>query len=731
MNVIEKSITLKDGRVITLETGKLAKQADGAVMLKMGNTMILATVVSAQEAGPDVDFMPLSVDYKEKFSAVGRFPGGFTRREGRASDYEILVSRLIDRALRPLFPDDYHAETFVQVTLYSADEESMPDSLAGLAASAAIAVSDIPFHGPISEVRVARINGEFVINPTKSQMAEVDLDIMVAATMDNIMMVEGEMKEVSEKEMLDAIKFAHEAIKEQCQIQMELAAAVNKEKRTYCHEVNDEELRKDVWEKCYDKAYAVARQCNADKHLREKLFAEVREGYLETIPEEEREEKKMMVGRYYHDVEKEAVRRMILDEGLRLDGRTTEQIRPIWCEVGYLPGPHGSAVFTRGETQALATVTLGTKLDEKIVDEATEQGKEKFLLHYNFPPFSTGEAKPSRGVGRREVGHGNLAHRALKVMLPDNYPYTVRVVSDILESNGSSSMATVCAGTLAIMDAGIPMKKPVTGIAMGLITDKGCAKYAVLSDILGDEDHLGDMDFKVTGTVDGITATQMDIKVDGLPYEILEKALDQARRGRLHIMNIIKETLPEPRPDLKPHAPRMVTLTVDKDQIGAIIGPGGKIIQDIQEKSGAVVVIEEVGNQGIVDISASNAESIAIAVARIKAIASKPEIGEVYEGVVKNITTFGAFVEFLPGKDGLLHISEIDHKRLEKVEDALKEGDKIQVKLIDIDPKTGKFKLSRKVLLPKPERPEGEERGERPNRGPRPQRPERKENKPE
>lgn len=731
MNVIEKSITLKDGRVITLETGKLAKQADGAVMLKMGNTMILATVVSAQEAGPDVDFMPLSVDYKEKFSAVGRFPGGFTRREGRASDYEILVSRLIDRALRPLFPDDYHAETFVQVTLYSADEESMPDSLAGLAASAAIAVSDIPFHGPISEVRVARINGEFVINPTKSQMAEVDLDIMVAATMDNIMMVEGEMKEVSEKEMLDAIKFAHEAIKEQCQIQMELAAAVNKEKRTYCHEVNDEELRKDVWEKCYDKAYAVARQCNADKHLREKLFAEVREGYLETIPEEEREEKKMMVGRYYHDVEKEAVRRMILDEGLRLDGRTTEQIRPIWCEVGYLPGPHGSAVFTRGETQALATVTLGTKLDEKIVDEATEQGKEKFLLHYNFPPFSTGEAKPSRGVGRREVGHGNLAHRALKVMLPDNYPYTVRVVSDILESNGSSSMATVCAGTLAIMDAGIPMKKPVTGIAMGLITDKGCAKYAVLSDILGDEDHLGDMDFKVTGTVDGITATQMDIKVDGLPYEILEKALDQARRGRLHIMNIIKETLPEPRPDLKPHAPRMVTLTVDKDQIGAIIGPGGKIIQDIQEKSGAVVVIEEVGNQGIVDISASNAESIAIAVARIKAIASKPEIGEVYEGVVKNIMTFGAFVEFLPGKDGLLHISEIDHKRLEKVEDALKEGDKIQVKLIDIDPKTGKFKLSRKVLLPKPERPEGEERGERPNRGPRPQRPERKENKPE
>ena len=726
MNIIEKSITLKDGRVITLETGKLAKQADGAVMLKMGNTMLLATVCSAQEAGPDVDFMPLSVDYKEKFSAVGRFPGGFTRREGRASDYEILVSRLIDRALRPLFPDDYHAETFVQVTLYSGDEESMPDCLAGLAASAAIAVSDIPFHGPISEVRVARVNGELMINPTKSELATADLDIMVAATYENIMMVEGEMNEVSEKEMLDAIKFAHEAIKDHCLVQMELAKAVNKEKRAYCHEVNDEELRKDVWAKCYDKAYAVARKCNADKHLREKLFTEVKEGYLESLPEEERDEKKNMVSRYYHDVEKEAVRRMILDEGLRLDGRTTEQIRPIWCEAGPLPGPHGSSIFTRGETQSLSTVTLGTKLDEKIIDEATEQGKEKFLLHYNFPPFSTGEAKASRGVGRREIGHGNLAHRALKRMLPDNYPYTVRVVSDILESNGSSSMATVCAGTLALMDAGIPIKKPVTGIAMGLITDN--EKYAVLSDILGDEDHLGDMDFKVTGTVDGITATQMDIKVDGLPYEILEKALDQARRGRLHIMNIIKETLPEPRPDLKPHAPRMVTLTVDKDQIGAIIGPGGKIIQDIQEKSGAVIVIEEVGNQGIVDIAATNAESIEIAVARIKAIACKPEVGEIYEGVVKTITAFGAFVEFLPGKDGLLHVSEIDHKRVEKVEDVLKEGDRVRVKLIDIDPKTGKFKLSRKVLLPKPEgmeqndrqnRGERQDRGKRQDRGPR------------
>ncbi len=712
MNVIEKSITLHDGRVITLETGKLAKQADGAVMLKMGNTMILATVVSAQEAGPDVDFMPLSVDYKEKFSAIGRFPGGFTKREGKASDYEILVSRLIDRALRPLFPDDYHAETFVQVTLYSADEESMPDSLAGLAASAAIAVSDIPFHGPISEVRVARIDGEFVINPTSSQLKNADLDIMVGATYENIMMVEGEMNEVSEKEMLDAIKFAHAAIKDQCLVQQELAEAVGKPKRTYCHEVNDEELRKDVWDKCYQKVYDVARQCNANKHLRGELLGKVCEEYVDTLPEEDREAKKTMVARYYHDVEKEAMRRMILDEGVRLDGRTTEQIRPIWCEVGYLPGPHGSSIFTRGETQSLSTVTLGTKLDEKIVDEATEQGKERFLLHYNFPPFSTGEAKASRGVGRREIGHGNLAHRALKRMIPEDYPYTIRVVSDILESNGSSSMATVCAGTLALMDAGVPIKKPVTGIAMGLITDKGCEKYAILSDILGDEDHLGDMDFKVTGTVDGITATQMDIKVDGLPYEILEKALEQARRGRLHIMNIIRETLPEPRPELKPHAPRIETLIVDKDQIGAIIGPGGKIIQDIQEKSGAVVTIEEVDNKGIVNVSASNAESIRIALSRIRGIAAKPEEGEVYDGVVKSIMPFGAFVEILPGKDGLLHISEIDYKRIEKVEDVLKEGDRVQVKLLEIDKKTGKLRLSRKALLPKPERRDPEKKHE-------------------
>ena len=704
MNIIEKSITLHDGRVITLETGKLAKQADGAVMLKMGNTMLLATVVSAQEAGPDVDFMPLSVDYKEKFSAIGRFPGGFTRREGKASDYEVLVSRLIDRALRPLFPDDYHAETFVQVTLYSADEESMPDSLAGLAASAAIAVSDIPFHGPISEVRVARINGELVINPTCSQLANADLDIMVGATYENIMMVEGEMSEVSEQEMLDAIKFAHTAIKDQCLVQKELAEAVGKAKRTYCHEVNDEELRKDVWAKCYQKAYDVARQCNADKHLRSELLHQVGEDYMASLPEEEREAKKMMVSRYYHDVEKEAMRRMILDEGVRLDGRTTEQIRPIWCEVGSLPGPHGSSIFTRGETQSLSTVTLGTKLDEKIIDEATEQGKERFLLHYNFPPFSTGEARPSRGVGRREIGHGNLAHRALKRMIPTDFPYTIRVVSDILESNGSSSMATVCAGTLALMDAGVPMKKPVTGIAMGLITDKGCEKYTVLSDILGDEDHLGDMDFKVTGTVDGITATQMDIKVDGLPYEILEKALDQAKRGRMHIMNIITETLPAPRPDLKPHAPRIQTIIIDKDQIGAVIGPGGKIIQDIQEKSGATINIEEVDNKGIVDIAASNADSINMALARIRAIVVRPEEGEVYEGVVKSIMPFGAFVEILPGKDGLLHVSEIDYKRIEKVEDVLKEGDRIQVKLLEIDKKTGKLRLSRKALLPKPER---------------------------
>ena len=705
MNVIEKNITLADGRVITLETGKLAKQADGAVMLKMGNTMLLATVVSAQDAGPDVDFMPLSVDYKEKFASVGRFPGGFTRREGKSSDYEILVSRLVDRALRPLFPDDYHAETFVQVTLYSADEESMPDALAGLAASAALAVSDIPFHGPISEVRVARIQGEFVINPTASALKEADLDIMVGATYENIMMVEGEMNEVSEKEMLDAIKFAHAAIKEQCVAQQELAAAVGKEKRTYCHEVNDEELRKDIWDKCYQKAYDVARQCNANKHLRGELLDNVRAEYLASLPEEEQIEKAMLVGRYYHDVEKEAMRRMILDEGVRLDGRTTEQIRPIWCEVGYLPGPHGSSIFTRGETQSLSSVTLGTKLDEKIIDEATIQGKERFLLHYNFPPFSTGEAKASRGVGRREIGHGNLALRALKRMIPEDFPYTVRVVSDILESNGSSSMATVCAGTLALMDAGVKIKKPVSGIAMGLIKNPGEEKYAVLSDILGDEDHLGDMDFKVTGTKDGITATQMDIKVDGLSYEILERALNQAKEGRMHILNKITETIAEPRAELKEHAPRIETMTIPKEFIGAVIGPGGKIIQGMQEETGAVITIEEIDGMGRIEVSGTNKKCIDDAMRMIKAIVAVPEVGEVYKGKVRSIMPYGAFVEFLPGKDGLLHISEIDWKRLETVEEAgIKEGDEIDVKLIDIDPKTGKFKLSRKVLLPRPEK---------------------------
>jgi len=716
MNVIQKNITLADGRVITLETGKLAKQADGAVKLTMGNIVLLATVVSAKTAGPDVDFMPLSVDYKEKYASLGRYPGGFTKREGRSSDYEILISRLVDRALRPLFPSNYHAETFVLVTLYSGDNESMPDALAGLAASAALSVSDIPFNGPISEVRVARIDGEFVVNPDKSELAKADLDIMVAATLENIMMVEGEMKEVSEKDMLDAIKFAHEAIKIQCQAQIEFAAEVNKTKREYCHEINDEELRKDVWTSCYQKIYDAARQCNADKHLREKLFSDIKEEYISTIPEEEQDEKVSMAERYYHDVEKEAVRRLVLDEGLRLDGRTTKEIRPIWCEVDVLPGPHGSAVFTRGETQSLSTVTLGTKLDEKLIDEATYKGKDRFLLHYNFPPFSTGEARPMRGVGRREVGHGNLALRALKPMLPENYPYTIRIVSDILESNGSSSMATVCAGTLALMDAGVPIKKPVSGIAMGLITDKGCEKYAVLSDILGDEDHLGDMDFKVTGTKDGITATQMDIKVDGLPYDILEQALQQAKEGREHILNIITDTIPEPRAELKPQTPRIVQFDVDKDQIGAIIGPGGKIIQDIQEKSGAIVTIEEVDNKGVVCISAPNVDSINIAQARIKGIVSKPEVGEVYEGTVKSIMPFGAFVEIMPGKDGLLHISEIDYKRIENVTDVLNEGDKVKVKLLEVDPKTGKLRLSMKALLPMPEGYE-ERRNERRERG--------------
>lgn len=705
---ITKNIELSDGRTITLETGKLAKQADGSVMLKMGNTMLLATVCAAKDANPGVDFMPLQVEYKEKFAAYGRFPGGFQRREGRASDYEILVCRLVDRALRPLFPDDYHAEVFVNIILFSADGEDMPDALAGLAASAALAVSDIPFNGPISEVRVARIDGQFVINPTFQQLEKADMDIMVGATIDNIMMVEGEMKEVSEAEMLEAIKVAHEAIKVQCQAQLDLMEMCNKTvKREYCHEENDEDLRKDVWAKCYDKAYAVATSCNTNKHARGDNFAAIVDEYKAGLTEEELDAKGALIDRYYHDVEKEAMRRSILDEGKRLDGRKTTDIRPIWSEVDYLPGAHGSAIFTRGETQSLTSVTLGTKLDEKIIDDVLNNGKERFLLHYNFPPFSTGEARPQRGVGRREIGHGNLAHRALKPMIPENYPYVIRVVSDILESNGSSSMATVCAGTLALMDAGVKIKKPVTGIAMGLISEKKGTNYAVLSDILGDEDHLGDMDFKVCGTRDGITATQMDIKVDGLSYEILEKALNQAKEGRLYIMNKILETLPEPRPDLKDNAPRIEVMIIAKDFIGAVIGPGGKIIQGIQEETGATITIEEIDGYGRVEISATNRQSIEAATAKVKGIVAVPEVGEIYQAKIRSIMPYGAFCEILPGKDGLLHISEISWERIEDIEKAgLKEGDIIEVKLVDIDPKTGKLKLSRKVLLPRPPRPE-------------------------
>ena len=725
LNPIKKTIELPDGRTITIETGKLAKQADGAVEVRMGNTMLLATVCSAKEAGEGVDFMPLTVEYKEKFSSFGRFPGGFLKREGRASDYEILVSRLVDRVLRPLFPDNYHADTFVNVTLYSTDGEDMPDCLAGLAASAAIAVSDIPFNGPISEVRIARIDGEFVIDPTFEQLEKADLELMVGATYDNIMMVEGEMKEVSEQVLLEALKAAHAAIKVQCEAQVELAKMVNKAKREYCHEVNDEELRKDVHDKCYDKAYAIAKTGAADKQWRNESFQAICDEYIESLPEEVRDEKTPLVKRYYHDVEKEAMRRCVLDEGIRLDGRKTTDIRPIWCEVDYIPGPHGSAVFTRGETQSLSTVTLGTKLDEKIVDDVLNQGTERFLLHYNFPPFSTGEARPQRGVGRREIGHGNLAHRALKSMFPDDFPYVCRIVSDILESNGSSSMATVCAGTLALLDAGVKMKKPVAGIAMGLISDEGATKYAILSDILGDEDHLGDMDFKVTGTKDGITATQMDIKCDGLSYEILEKALLQARDGRLHILNIINETIPQPREDYKPHVPRIVTMLIPKELIGAVIGPGGKIIQGIQEASGAKVSIDEIEEGGYIEVAASNKESIDKAMAMINAIVELPEEGKTYHGKVRSIMDFGAFVEFMPNRDGLLHISEISWGRLENMEaSGLKEGDEVDVKLIEIDKKSGKYRLSMRALQPKPEgyvereRPARREGGERP-RGPR------------
>ena len=683
---ISKTITLPDGREIVIETGKLAKQADGSVTLRMGNTVLLATVCAAKDANPGVDFMPLQVEYKEKYAAFGRFPGGFTRREGKASDYEILTCRLVDRALRPLFPDDYHAEVFVNVILFSTDGVDMPDALAGLAASAALAVSDIPFNGPISEVRVARVNGEFIINPTFEQLESADIELMVGATLDNIMMVEGEMQEVQEAEMLEAIKAAHEAIKGQCQAQLELSEAVS----------------------------------GTDKHARAEAFDAIVEEYKAKFTEEELETKASLIARYYHDVEKEAMRRAILDEGKRLDGRKTTEIRPIWIETDYLPGPHGSAVFTRGETQSLTTVTLGTKSDEKLVDDVLNYGKERFLLHYNFPPFSTGDARPQRGVGRREIGHGNLAHRALKRMLPAQYPYVVRVVSDILESNGSSSMATVCAGTLALRDAGVPIAKPVSGIAMGLISENKGTNYAILSDILGDEDHLGDMDFKVTGTADGITATQMDIKVDGLSYEILERALAQAREGRLHILGKILEAQPETREDLKPHAPRIVTLRIGKEFIGAVIGPGGKIIQGMQEKSGASISIEEVDGVGVVEISASNKDAIDTAVGLIKGIVAMPEVGEVYQGKISSVMPYGCFVEFLPGKDGLLHISEIDWKRYEKIEDTgLEEGQQIEVKLIDIDQKTGKFKLSRRALLPKPEGYKEPERRPRPDRGER------------
>ncbi|QZE14346.1 polyribonucleotide nucleotidyltransferase [Halosquirtibacter laminarini] len=700
---VVKTIDLGDGREISIETGKLAKQADGSVVVRMGDTMLLATVVSSTEAKDDVDFMPLTVDYREKFSAAGRFPGGFTKREGRPSDDEILVARLVDRALRPLFPSDYHAETAVMISLLSVGEGDMPDALAGLAASAALAVSDVPFETYISEARVARIGGSFVINPTYDQLQEADLDIMVGATYDNIMMVEGEMDEVSEKEMLDAIKFAHQSIRLQCTAQAELAETLSVVKREFCHEQSDEALLALVNEQCYSKCYEVASRGLADKHKRSQLFSEIKEEFVSSYTEgkEDSEINNFLINKYFHDVHKDAVRRCILDEGQRLDGRKTTEIRPIWGEVDYLPRVHGSAVFTRGETQSLTSVTLGTKSDEKIIDNATLQSRERFLLHYNFPPFCTGEARTPRGISRREIGHGNLAYRALKGMIPKDYPYVVRVISDVLESNGSSSMATVCAGTMALMDAGVQIKKPVTGIAMGLITDN--EKFAVLSDILGDEDHLGDMDFKVTGTKDGITATQMDIKVDGLPYEVLEQALEQARQGRLHIMGKVEEVISEVRDDYKPFVPRIVKMTVPKDMIGAIIGPGGKIIQQIQEETQSVISIEEKDGHGIVEISATNKETIEAAVARIKGIVAVPEVGEVYKGKVKSIVAFGAFIEIIPGKDGLLHISEIDWSRHETMDGLMKEGDIIEVKLVEVDSKTGKLKLSRKALLPKPE----------------------------
>ena len=711
MNIINKKIELSDGRIIEIETGKLAKQADGAVVVKMGGTMLLATVTAAKDAKDDVDFMPLQVDYKEKFYAAGRFPGGFMKREGKATDAEILTARLVDRALRPLFPEDFHAEVYVQVNLISAEKDIQPDALAGLAASAALAVSDIPFGGPISEVRVVRIDGQFKINPNFSEMENADMDLMVAATYDNIMMVEGEMKEVSETDMLEAIKFAHEEIKKHCKVQMELTEECGKTvKRTYCHEVNDEELKKAVEAFCYDKCYAVAKS-GQDKHARSDAFDAIKEEFMQTIPEEEREDKQMMVDRYYHAVEKAAMRNLILDEGQRLDGRKTNEVRPIWCEVGYLPCAHGSAIFTRGETQSLATVTLGTKMDMKELDEVLVQGTSQFVLHYNFPPFATGEAKAQRGVGRREIGHGNLAWRALKPVVPvaPENPYAIRVVSDILESNGSSSMASVCGGCLALMDAGVKISKPVAGVAMGLITDaeKPNERYAILTDILGDEDHLGDMDFKVTGTKDGITATQMDIKVDGLSYEVLAKALEQARQGRMHIMGEMLKTISEPREDYKPFVPRIIQIRVPGEFIGAIIGKGGEVIQKIQRETGTVVTITEEQNngvsEGVVDIFGDNKEAMDKALSWINGICAVPEVGATYHGKVVSILEFGAFVEILPGKEGLLHISELDWKKTDKVEDVLSVGDEVDVKLLEIDAKTGKMRLSRRALLEKPE----------------------------
>ena len=731
MNVITKTVSLPDGRTITIETGKLAKQADGSCTLRMGNTVLLATVCAAKDAVPGTDFMPLQVEYREQYAAAGRFPGGFTKREGKANDDEILTCRLVDRALRPLFPSDFHAEVYVNVILFSADGVDQPDALAGFAASCALACSDIPFECPISEVRVARINGEYVINPTKAQMADADMDLMVGATKDNIMMVEGEMKEVQEVDLLNALKAAHEAIKPMCVLQEELMKELGTDvKREYCHEVNDDELKEQIKNECYQKAYDVVKKA-LEKQARaeafEAIITEFKEKYAAAhtdLTEDELEEKYALCDKYYHDVERDAMRRCILDEGIRLDGRKTTDIRPIWCEVSPLPMPHGSAIFTRGETQSLSTCTLGTKLDEKLVDDVLERSYQRFLLHYNFPPFCTGEAKAQRGVGRREIGHGHLAWRGLKGQIPADFPYTVRLVSQILESNGSSSMATVCAGTLALMDAGVPMKKPVSGIAMGLIKNPGEEKYAVLSDILGDEDHLGDMDFKTTGTKDGLTATQMDIKCDGLSYEILEKALMQAKAGREHILKCITDTIAEPRPDLKPHVPRIVQIEIPKEFIGAVIGPGGKIIQQIQEDTNTTITIDEEDGVGKVQVSAPDKAAIDAALAKIKGIVAVPEVGEVYEGTVRSVMPYGCFVEILPGKDGLLHISEIDWKRLETVEEAgIKEGDTIKVKLMEIDDKTGKYKLSRKVLL---EKPEGYEERERRPRRPRPERGERR-----